>query len=87
MPDWQGWTHEDASFSNGNHWHVSTYWPIRNLGTVGQLRLYCGDETIPPCDPPDTIGGDGDSWTEEIEWRQLVSTILPAGDLIVRPVR
>ena len=74
VPDWQGWTHEDVSLSTDNHWHVSTYLADQIPGHgPGNHAMYCGDETIPACDPPDTIGGYGPSWTEEIEWRQPVA--------------
>ena len=57
-----------------NHWHVSTYRAeyIEGHGP-GNHALYCGDETIPACDPPDTIGGVGPSWSDEIEWRHAVA--------------
>ncbi len=57
-----------------NHWHVSTYWAeyIEGHG-LGNHVLYCGDETIPACDPPDTIGGVGSGWVDEVEWRYSVA--------------
>lgn len=57
-----------------NHWHVSTYWAeyIEGHG-IGNHALYCGDETIPACAPPDTIGGVGPSWIDEVEWRSSVA--------------
>jgi hypothetical protein len=73
--DWHGWTHEDLTGnSQGTHWHVSTYWAeyIEGHG-IGNHALYCGDETIPACDPPDTIGGVGPSWFDDIEWRHSVA--------------
>ncbi len=76
QPDWHGWTHVDltADWSGENHWHVSTYWAeyIEGHG-IGNHALYCGDETIPACDPPDTIGGVGPNFFDNIEWRQSVA--------------
>jgi len=73
QPDWHGWTHEDLTLGQGNHWHVSTYWAeyIEGHG-LGNHALYCGDETIPACAPPDTIGGVGPGFWDEIEWRYIV---------------
>ena len=70
QPDWHGWTHEDASTNSPeNHWHVSTYMADQIAGKgPGNHAMFCGDETIPACDPPDTIGGYGNKWFEEIEW-------------------
>ena len=64
--------HPDLA-SAENHWHVSTYWAeyIEGHG-LGNHALYCGDETIPACDPPDTIGGIGRDWDDEVEWRSSV---------------
>jgi len=62
-------------FAHGeNHWHVSTYWAdsIEGHGP-GNQALYCGDETIPPCDPPDVIGGVGPGWTDDVRWRSSVA--------------
>ncbi len=73
--DWHGWTHEDlARVGDNNHWHVSTYWAeyLPGIG-LGNHALYCGDETIVACDPPDTIGGVGPGWLDDIEWRQSVA--------------
>lgn len=57
-----------------NHWHVSTYWAEYIAGHgLGNHALYCGDETIPACDPPDTLGGVGPSWIDEVEWRSSVA--------------
>ena len=73
LPDWHGWTHQDISINPDNHWHVSTYLADQIAGKgPGNHAMYCGDETIAACDPPDTIGGYGNSWSEEIEWRQTV---------------
>ena len=74
QPDWHGWTHRDVTISLVSHWHVSTYMAdkIADKGP-GDHAMYCGDETIPACDPPDTIGGYGNEWFEEIEWRQTVA--------------
>jgi len=57
-----------------NHWHTSTYWAeyIEGHG-IGNHALYCGDETIPACDPPDTVGGVGPSWLDDVEWRSSVA--------------
>jgi len=66
---------DNLTLTNGvNHWHVSTYWAeyIEGHG-IGNHALYCGDETIPACDPPDTIGGVGPSWFDDVEWRSSVS--------------
>ncbi len=74
QPDWHGWTHEDLSVSLENHWHVSTYMADQITGKgPGNHAMYCGDETLTACDPPDTIGGYGDNWLEDIEWRQVVA--------------
>ena len=65
----------DPSLTNRlNHWHVSTYWAeyIEGHG-LGNHALYCGDETIPACAPPDTIGGVGRDWLDEVEWRYSVA--------------
>lgn len=57
-----------------NHWHVSTYWAEHIEGhDIGNHALYCGDETIPACNPPDTIGGVGPGWLDEVEWRYSVA--------------
>lgn len=57
-----------------NHWHVSTYWAeyIEGHG-IGNHALYCGDETIPACEYPDTTGGVGRSWFDDVEWRRAVA--------------
>ena len=75
QPDWHGWTHEDlARFGDDNHWHVSTYRAEYIIGQgQGNHVLYCGDESIAACDPPDTIGGVGPGWLDEIEWRYHVA--------------
>jgi len=68
-------TARDPALTDGeNHWHVSTYWAeyIEGHG-LGNHALYCGDETIPACDPPDTIGGVGPSWSDDCEWRTTVT--------------
>ncbi|MCB9513031.1 MAG: FlgD immunoglobulin-like domain containing protein [Candidatus Krumholzibacteriia bacterium] len=56
-----------------NHWHVSTYWAEYVPGH-GQDNhaLYCGDETIPACEYPDTLGGVSGGWIDEVEWRHTV---------------
>ncbi len=73
QPDWHGWTSEDISISPDNHWHVSTYMADHIPGHgPGNHAMYCGDETIPACSASDTIGGYGNGWFEEIEWRQTV---------------
>ncbi len=75
QPDWHGWTHVDLTgWAGENHWHVSTYWAeyIEGHG-LGNHALYCGDETIPACDPPDTIGGVGPNFLDDVEWRQSVT--------------
>jgi hypothetical protein len=61
--------------ANGeNHWHVSTYWAEHIEGHgIGNHALYCGDETIPVCSPPDTVGGVGPGWIDEVEWRSSVT--------------
>ena len=74
QPDWHGWTHRDVSISFVNHWRVSTYMADQIAGKgPGNHAMYCGDETIPACDPPDTIGGYGNDWFEEVEWLQAVA--------------
>ena len=71
QPDLHGWTHEDASIVYEYHWHVSTYMADQIPGHgPGNHAMYCGDETIPACSPSDTIGGYGNGWLEEIEWRR-----------------
>jgi hypothetical protein len=57
-----------------NHWHVSTYWAeyIEGHG-AGNHALYCGDEMIPACDLPDTMGGVGPDWIDDVEWRSSVA--------------
>ena len=83
LPDWHGWTHEDVNPSIDNHWHVSTYMADQIAGQgPGNHAMYCGDETIPACDPPDTVGGYGNGWLEEIEWIQAVAD--PAQPVTVR---
>ena len=73
LPDWHGWTHEDLNSPKVNHWHISTYW-AENLGGhgPGNFAMNCVDETIPACDPPDTIGGYGHRWFDDLEWRHTV---------------
>jgi len=74
QPDWHGWTHEDVSLNLENHWHVSTYMADRIADKgPGNHAMYCGIDTMPACDPPDTIGGYGNSWYEEIVWRHAVA--------------
>ena len=73
--DWHGWTHEDLTVvESENHWHVSTYRAeyIEGHG-IGNHALYCGDETIPACDPPDTIGGIGPDWLDDVVWERSVA--------------
>lgn len=66
-----------------NHWHVSNYWAdsIEGHG-FGNHALYCGDETIPACDSPDTIGGVGPDWLDDVEWRY--SVVDPSQSVTVR---
>ncbi len=76
QPDWHGWTHEDASLPLDNNWHVSNYYAEYIPGHgLGNHAMYCGDETMPECGTaiPDTIGGYGNNWLDEIEWRQAVA--------------
>ena len=70
LPDWHGWTHQDLTSSDENPWHISTYW-AENLGGhgPGNHAMYCGDETIPACAPDDTIGGYGNQWRDDLQWR------------------
>ena len=74
QPDWHGWTHEDLNGSQDNHWHISTYW-AENLGGhgPGNYAMNCVDENIPACDPPDTIGGYGHNWFDDLDWRHTVA--------------
>jgi len=66
-----------------NHWHVSTYWAEYIEGhSFGNHALYCGDETIPACDPPDTVGGVSPSWFDDVEWRFSVTD--PSQSVTVR---
>jgi hypothetical protein len=68
-----------ALAQGANHWHVSTYWAeyIEGHG-IGNHALYCGDETIPACEAPDTLGGVGGSWVDDVEWRtSLLDTSQP----------
>ena len=73
-PDWHGWTHEDLTLNESNHWHISTYWAeyIEGHG-LGNHALYCGNEAIPACAPPDTIGGVGPNWLDDVAWRYSVA--------------
>jgi len=74
QPDWHGWTHEDVTIDFENHWHVSTYMADQIAGKgPGNHAMYCGDETIMSCSVNDTIGGYGNSWFEQIEWRQTIA--------------
>ena len=44
LPDWHGWTHEDASTNLENHWHVSPYMADQIAGKgPGNNAMYCGD--------------------------------------------
>jgi len=74
QPDWHGWTHEDLTGGLDNHWHVSTYW-AENLGGhgPGNFAMNCVDENIPACAYPDTIGGVGPNWFDDLEWRHTVA--------------
>ncbi len=74
QPDWHGWTHEDLTGGQDNHWHVSTYW-AENLGGhgPGNFAMNCVDENIPACAYPDTIGGVGRNWFDDLEWRHTVA--------------
>jgi len=75
LPDWHGWTHEDLTVTTTeNHWHVSTYWAEYIAGHgLGNHALYCGDETIPACAAPDTIGGVGPGFLDDVEWTHSVA--------------
>ncbi len=73
-PDWHGWTHHDLSIPEENHWHVSTYWAAGLNGHgPGNYALVCVDEEIPACASPDTIGGVGSNWFDDVGWVGTVS--------------
>lgn len=66
--------HDLPSTTADNHWHVSTYWAEYIAGHgVGNHALYCGDPTIPACAAPDTVGGVGADWLDDVEWRASVA--------------
>lgn len=76
-PDWNGWTHRDLNVSLENHWHVSNYWAAGLNGHGPEnYALVCVDEDIPACDAPDTVGGVGTDWFDDIQWSGIVSNPL-----------
>jgi hypothetical protein len=77
QPDWHGWTHEDATVGDDNHWHVSTYWADHIAGHgAGNHAMYCGQEDLPACSFPDTIGGYGDNYFDDVNWTWVVPDTL-----------
>ena len=73
QPNWHGWTHNDIAVPEFNHWHISTYWAEHIEGhEIGNHAMYCGDETIPACSEQDTIGGVGDNFFDDLDWRYIV---------------
>lgn len=74
QPSWHGWTHDDLTIPEINHWHISDYWAEHIEGHgIGNHVMYCGDETIPACSEQDTIGGVGDNFFDDLEWRQVMA--------------
>lgn len=72
-PAWNDWTHRDATEPADHHWQVSAYM-AGNLGdTPGNLAMYCGDETLPPCHAQDPAGGYGNGYNEALRYTYTVA--------------
>lgn len=67
-PAWNGWTSHDLTQPDDLYWHVSDY-----MEADGNLSLYCGDELIPSCGMDDPVGGYGNGWNDQVEYRYQVS--------------
>jgi hypothetical protein len=67
-PDWHGWTSEDRTLPEVNHWQVSTY-QAENLNGhgAGNHAMWCGED-LPSCGPDDPEGGYGDNYNDGLEW-------------------
>ncbi len=72
-PAWNGWTTNDLTASQLNHWHVSDYEASNLNSTPNNMALYCGDEDIPLCDSNDVIGGYGNNWEDSVSFQYIVS--------------
>ena len=75
---WSCWTHKDNTAADVDHWQVSTYHAV-----TGMYSAWCG-AMIPPCDgvdPPDEVGGYGNSWTDWLGWYGTVPN--PSASTIV----
>ncbi|MCP4290499.1 MAG: T9SS type A sorting domain-containing protein [bacterium] len=68
-PDWNGWTHWDVTQSTENHFHLSDY---NSPHGVGNMAMYCGDESIPACNEDDVEGGYGNSWSDILRISYMV---------------
>ncbi|MCP4996459.1 MAG: hypothetical protein GY934_22190, partial [Gammaproteobacteria bacterium] len=68
-PDWNGWTHWDVTQPTENHFHLSDY---NSPHGVGNMAMYCGDESIPACNQDDVEGGYGNSWSDILRISYMV---------------
>ncbi|MEN8006007.1 MAG: FlgD immunoglobulin-like domain containing protein [Candidatus Krumholzibacteriota bacterium] len=78
VPDWNGWTHWDATQPTVSHWQVSNY----NQPDPANHAAWCGDISFAACDTSDVAGGYGNSWHDLIEFRQTVP--FPAVESMVK---
>ena len=78
-PDWNGWTSVDATAPTV-HWQASTYQPV-----AGDWSAWCGDMTIPPCNPTDPAGGYGFHWDDPDEVAH--GSTLPARNRLLFDIR
>ena len=73
--DWNGWTHWDITEPTESHWNISDY-QADNLGLnpqAGNLAAWCGDITIEACSDEDPVGGYGNDYNDQIEFRATVA--------------
>ncbi len=69
-PDWMGWTHEDLTTPEVNHWHISTYYAANLNGHgPGNRAMWCGDSTLAACSPADSVGGVTSGMFDGIIWQ------------------
>lgn len=72
-----------AAANDVNHWHISTYYAANLNGNgPGNRAMWCGDSTLVACGLPDSVGGFGNGWFDELVWSQPVPD--PASPVTVR---
>ncbi|MHB8080128.1 MAG: hypothetical protein ACYDIE_12845, partial [Candidatus Krumholzibacteriia bacterium] len=74
IPDWQGWTHRDATEKSIVRWHVSTY----NASALDPTQstnyaIWCGMVFAEACGPTDDPEGYGNNWDECYDWYGTVA--------------